>query len=244
VSNSDDKSRKRLRAANPLRPEQAPSPTSPRGETLFQRIIHTPRAEPEKPFWRRRWALLVLVPAVVLVCAAGYALLSRASDPLVVACFKEPSLDSDRAVVSLSGDDFLAACRTLWEPGGEFNPQGSPAPPLTSCLLEEGGLAVFPELPNLNTCLALGLEPATGEEIGDEHRAIQEVQKELSAQFLGACLGQEEATALVQQSLRRHGLLEWRVATQVPFTKDRPCATLAFDLPSRTIALVPTPGGP
>jgi hypothetical protein len=240
MSHGDDRMRRRLREANPLTPEQASSPSSPRGQALFQRIVRSPRAEPRRSLWRRRRALFVLVPAVALAVGAGYTLVTKASDPLNVACFREPSLSSDRALVSLQGDDLLSACQPLWTPGAQFNPQRSPPPPLTACILEGGGLAVFPELPKADTCAALGLEQPTGEELGEEHRAIQAVEEELFPQFLGACHTQEEATTLVAQSLRRHGLVEWRVEAAGTFTENRPCATLAFDFPRRTITLVPT----
>jgi hypothetical protein len=48
----------------------------------------------------------------------------------------------------------------------------------------------------------------------------------------------------VRESLRRHGLTAWRVVAAGPFTKERPCASLAIDLPSRTVRLVPLPGPP
>jgi hypothetical protein len=236
----DDRARRRLRQANPFTPEESSSPTSPGGYALFQRIIHSPPAETNRPFWRRRRALLVLIPAVALAIGAGYALVSRASDPLNVACFREPSLSSDRALVPLQGNDLLMACQHLWDRGGGFNPQGSPPPPLTACILEGGGLAVFPSIPNTDTCTALGLDQPTGEEIGEEHRAIQAVQEELFTRFMGACHTQREATTLVERSLRRHGLMEWRVQAAAPFTEDRPCATLAFDFLRRTVTLVPT----
>jgi hypothetical protein len=239
MSRGHDQARRRLREANPIAPEQAASPTSPEGEALFQQIVRRPEAEKRRPFWRRRRGLLVLVPAMALGIGAGYALTRHASDPLNVACFREPSLSSNQAVMPLNANDLLLACRPLWEPGGDFNPQGSAPPPLAACILDSGGLAVFPQLPNTDTCMALGLDHATGEEIGPEQRAIQAVQEELSVHFIGACLTQGEATSLVEQSLRRHGLVEWRVKVSVPFTDNLPCASLAFDFPDRTIKLVP-----
>jgi hypothetical protein len=241
MSRKDDRAHRLLREANPLTPEEAPAPTSPRGEALFQRIISSPRTEAKKPFWRRRGALIVLVPAAALAIAGGYALVNRASDPLNVICFQEPSLSSHRTQVSLQGDDLLSACRPLWDPGEQYNPEGrTPAPPLAACLLQGGELAVFPEVGDGDTCTALGLEVATGGEIGEEHRAIQAVQEELFAHFMGTCVAREEATALVKQSLRRHGLVGWRVDAAGQFTTNRPCATLAYNFPGRTITLVPT----
>jgi hypothetical protein len=240
MSRGDHYARRRLRNANPLKSEEAPPAASPRGQALFQHITHSSLAKTNQPFWRRRRALLVLVPAVALAIGAGYALLNRASDPLIVACFREPSLSADRALVSLQGDDLLSACQPLWERGGQFNSRGSPPPALTACILAGGELAVFPELKDADTCAALGLQQTTGEELGEEHRAIQAVKEELFPQFLGACHTQEEATALVERSLRGHGLTEWHVEAAGQFTGDRPCATLAFDFPRRVVTLVPT----
>lgn len=243
MSPGDDRARRRLREANPVSSEEVPSPTSPQGEALFHRVIRTPQKEPKRPFWRRRRGLLILVPAVALACAAGYSLISKLTDPLSVVCFQETSLVSRRASVSAQGSDPVSACGPLWAPGGEFNPEGAPASPLAACLLEEGNIGVFPRHPNKDTCPALGLTPVSGVDIDTEHQALQAVQEELAPRFVERCLKEREAADLVADSLHRHGLREWTVLVAAPFTQDRPCATLSYDLPSRTVSLVPASGG-
>jgi hypothetical protein len=103
VSGPGDGARRRLRGANPLSTEEVPSPASPGGQALLQRILRSPGPGPEPPFWRRRRALLILVPAAALLCAAGYSLLREVTDPTVVVCFQDPAVNSYRAAVSPKG---------------------------------------------------------------------------------------------------------------------------------------------
>jgi hypothetical protein len=47
--------------------------------------------------------------------------------------------------------------------------------------------------------------------------------------------------ALLQSQIPRFHLEGWRVDTSAPFTSGRPCASAAYDVPARTIDLVPIP---
>ena len=89
--------RSRLRAANPVQSEDVPSPESPQAEALFERIVATElkTTRQRRVRWQRTW---LLVPAALLAAAAGYGVFHGASQPLVVACFAQPSLDASRAL--------------------------------------------------------------------------------------------------------------------------------------------------
>jgi hypothetical protein len=243
VSHRDD-ARRRLREANPIGTGEAPSPASPGGQALLQRILRRPEPERKRTFWTRRRALIVLVPAAALLVAAGYSLLTKVTDPTVIVCFQQQAANSNRAAVSPTGEDPVGTCLPLWAPGGEFNLKGTPPPPLAACVLKEGGIGVFPHQHGHDVCAELGLAPFGGTDVEPEHRAIQAVQEELVPRFLEGCLDRRTATALVRESLRRHGLTAWQVVAAGPFTEERPCATLALDLPSSTVRLVPVSGPP
>jgi hypothetical protein len=233
--------RDRLRAANPLPPEDAPSADSPQATALFERIVRTsPEAEPRRTWVskRRAWFLL---PAVLLAAAAGYGIFHKVSEPGVIACYPQPSLSVPPAVVSGAGQDPIAACSDLWQAGEEFNPEGvAAAPPLAACVLRTGAIGVFPDTLGADACAILGLTPISqepGED--DENSAVLRVQEALANEFLGRCVGQQEAVTIVERELSNQGLSDWRVEAATPFTEPEPCASAAFDVPGRVISLIP-----
>jgi len=233
--------RDRLRAANPVPPEEAPPADSPQAVALFERIVVTgPESTPQRTRLLRRRAWLLL-PAALLVGAAGYGIFHTVSQPLVVACYSQPSLSASRALVSAGDHDPVAACGVLWRAGAEFNPEGhAQIPRLAACVLDTGAIGVFPDTLDSGTCSTLGLTPASDPQTGgEENLVILQVQEALADQFLSRCVGQEEAVAIVEQELTSHGLNSWRVAAEMPFTEQEPCASVAFDVPHQTISLVP-----
>src|SRR5439155_9864927 len=155
--------RSRLRAANPVQPEDVPSPESPQAEALFERIMATdprPMRRRGRVRWQRTW---LLVPAALLIAAAGYGVFHKARQPLVVACFAQPSLTASRDVVESGDHGPIAACASLWGAGGAFNSAGKGSlPPLFACVLDSGAVGVFPDAAGSDTCSALGLAPADG----------------------------------------------------------------------------------
>lgn len=232
--------RERLRIANPVPAEEAPSPDSLKGIELFRRITATdPEAPRARRVWRRRspW---VLVPAALLVAATGYGILRNITNPLTVACYPQSALSSGAAVVSGNADDPVAACADLWRTGGAFNPQGDRQPTLVACVLTTGVPAVFPAAQGADTCATLGLASArdsTKSKRDDE--AVLEVQNALSDAFLSRCVGHDEAVSIAQQELATHALQGWTVTAEMPFTVEEPCASLAMDVATRTISIVP-----
>jgi hypothetical protein len=232
----------RLRESNPVPLEEAPSPDSPQARALLERIIGIPRQARPAKRWISRQRLWVLVPAALLAAAgATYGLVRSVRQPLVVACYQEPNLQADRAVVPATGGNPVDACGVLWRPGGKFNPSGhGPVPPLTPCVLDSGATGVFPSVPGSDTCSGLGLaRPRGSPNEQSENQRVLAVQDALATEFLSSCDGGEQAMAFVRQQLMRYGLQGWRVVARMPFTEREPCASVAFDLPHRTISLVP-----
>jgi hypothetical protein len=233
--------RSRLRAANPVGTEDVPSADSPQAEALFEKIVATDLRGASRRTgirWRRTW---LLVPAALLAAAAGYGVFHETSKPFVVACFAEPSLTASRTVVSSVPAGPTAACGELWRPGGEFSSAGDAGlPPLFACVLDTGTVGVFPGTKGSDPCSALGLAHAgpPGKTHGKTD-PIVEVQTALSDAFIGRCVGRDEAISLAKEQLAGQGLLDWHVAATTPFTQQAPCASLAIDIPTRTILLVP-----
>ena len=232
--------RERLRAANPISVADAPSPDSPKAAELFRRITAT---DPKGQLFRKRsWQrpLWLLVPAALLAAAAGYGLVHRVTDPLLVACYARPALSGTIAVVSSGPEGPATACADLWRPGGSLNPGGGPAPQLVACVLPTGVVGVFPSAQGVDTCGTLGLAAAGGSaQVQGDGAALLAVQTALSEAFLSRCVGQSEAVAIAQQQLAGHKMRGWKVVAAMPFSDGEPCASLHMDVPGRTIGIIP-----
>jgi hypothetical protein len=237
--------RARLRAANPLRLEDAPGPDSPQAAALLERILATdPEPSPRRiPRHRRSWRrrLWVLLPVAALASAAGYGILHRVTQPLVVACYSQPALSARPAVVPPGGEGPLAACEQLWQPAGTFNEGGqAEVPTLTACVLDNGVVAVFPRRKAVDTCADLGLAPFDGstKAAADNARLARAVDA-ISDQFLSRCVDHDEAVAIVQRALANEGLIDWHVANNGTFSPETPCASLAAEPGSHTLIVAP-----
>jgi hypothetical protein len=184
--------------------------------------------------------MLALVGAVFLIGAA-YAVFRPVTDPLTVACYRAADLDTDIVVVEArTVDDSVESCRPLWRADGEFGAQldGGPPPDLQACVLESGAVGVFPTASGGQICDDLGLAvPASGSP--EQNQTVIELRDELVGAFLAECVGVEEARVRVEEALARHGLEGWQVVVTQSFTEERPCTSLAFDVPGETIELVP-----
>jgi len=182
----------------------------------------------------------VLAPIAIATAAAGtYGYLQEVRQPLAYACYRQTNLAADRSVVTSDGRGAIEACGSLWRPGSEFNQEGNTdVPPLAACLLESGAIAVFPSFGDGDTCSALGLAHPVQPAERDEDR-VTRLQAALVERFLGGCLTRAEAVDAVREQLRVQRLEGWRVITPVPFTDREPCASLGFDVPNRTVRVIP-----
>lgn len=228
----------RLRAADPARRLPAVDPDSPSARAI-EGVVLAPAGEASPDRRRRRLWVMIMVGGLV-IAAAAFVWLRPVTEPLTVGCYRAADIDADRVVVtSSSRSDAVEACTPLWEPGGEFgSDRQGPAPVLVACVLGSGALGVFPSPDRGDVCTDLGLaHPELSPE--EANRRIVEVQEALVDRFLDACLPEAEARRLVEEELSGRGLEGWRVVVSQPFTDDRACASLAFDVPSRTVELVP-----
>jgi hypothetical protein len=188
-----------------------------------------------------RRSMLILVPAVILALgAAGYGLYKAvATEPLVVACYRQMSAVTDAHAATASERDPVATCRTLWLPGAEFNRDGRlPVPPLAACV-KSGTIAVYPHPRDVDPCEALGLPHPAQTTLSGEARALLRVQEDLADAFTSSCVPQGRAIVLANAELRRWGLERWRVVVQQPFTTALPCAGAGYEAPTRTVVLSP-----
>ena len=236
----------RLRRANPVPATPAPSPDTPLARATFERIVASapPAPERRRRSWRRRsW---IIVPAIILLVAAGFGLFRETSKPIAIACFAQANIRADQVEVQPSGRDPVDACRPVWEPGGELNPSGQlPVPALEACVLAEGGIGVFPTHSGVDVCAVLGLPRPTSNPASQlEGEEIAKAQDNLSSAFLSRCVDQADAVTLTQQVLADNHLANWSVSTPTPFTSADPCASVAIDLAHRTVRLIPVSNPP
>lgn len=231
----------RLRDANPIPLQEVPPASAPQGRALFERIVETPLTEERKRRRRRRAALVLIPAAIAAAVAAGYEWYRHASKPLTVVCYQDVSLRSASFVVSAGEGDGSTACRHLWTDEGPFaEAGGGSAPPLAACVLETGVIGVFPARAGQDPCSTLGLARLATWGASDERVAITRVQEALVAEFLDRCVGEAEAVELAFAALERNGLSSWDVVPS-PFTRARPCASLAGDVSQQRLRIVPIP---
>jgi hypothetical protein len=235
----------RLRDANPVPIEDVPPSSSPQGRALLSRIVLSPREE-QAHSKRRRYALILVPIAIAAAVGAGLKWFRPATQRLVVVCYAGPSLGADKAVVSASSRGDSQACAALWQIGGQFGVGGNgTVPPLAACVLPSGGVGVFPTEPGKDVCTTLGLAdlgPTGG--AGDENQELIMVQDAVVPRLLARCVDRSDAVALVRSELDRHGLKEWRVVVDRPFSASVPCASFAEDVPHRTVVISPVPNSP
>lgn len=118
---------------------------------IAQRREHRPR---------RHLALAAGILALVGLAAGARVLTQEPVDSNTVGCASAASLESNVAVLPLSGEregmDAVTACREEWK--SAFPDQAVPAH-LVECVFPQGGLAVFPnpnDLPQSEACSSIG----------------------------------------------------------------------------------------
>jgi len=199
---------------------------------------------------RRRRLALVLVPAVLVALAVTgfttYALTREPSHLESVGCFETAELDGNIAIVNADGRGPRAICAELWRQG-DMGP--GPAPEsLAACVLETGGIGVFPSSGE-DTCEQLGLAdfpPGYAEE-AERFAALRDaIAAELGASYGSSerapkCLREEEARALVRHELAARGYEDWSIEVIGGGFAESPCAGvgLGFDGERKVVLLVP-----
>ena len=186
----------------------------------------------------KRLVVGVAVATVGLVAAAAAWVVTRPADnPTRVACFAAADLEADTAPLAAGLGDPVAACEEVWRTG-PFQAWGA-VPPLAACVLDSGGVGVFPGEPSV--CDRLGLARLATES-GDWNARVTQLVDGLTAELAyPSCVDVGVAADLVRQRLDQLALDGWTLIAPATAVPERPCASVAFDPPARTITLVPVP---
>lgn len=229
-------------SANLRLPPERPLPPgrlSERREYLVREILRMGQQDRRPgPAGRHRWTGLVLVPAAVLLLAAGaYAIMTP--DPMDVVdgigCAATAELESDLTVVAADGRDPVEVCAELWE-DGVVAAGVHRAPPLVACTTpDSAGVWVFPG--DEGTCEELGMGPLPR---GYERAAARYglMREELYRRLYASdsdCLEPNEARTITREVLDEHGFSGWVVED----LGIGPCVgTVALDPPRRAATLI------
>lgn len=186
----------------------------------------------------KRLVVGVAVATVGLVAAAAAWVVTRpAGNPTRVACFAAADLEADTAPLATGLDDPVAACEEVWR-SGPFQAWGA-VPPLAACVLTSGVAGVFPGEPSV--CDRLGLARLATES-GDWNARVTQLVDGLTAELaFPSCVDVGVAADLVRQRLDQLALDGWTLIAPATAVPERPCASVAFDPPARTVTLVPVP---
>ena len=186
----------------------------------------------------KRLVVGVAVATVGLLAAAAAWVVTRpADDPTRVACFAAADLEANTAPLAAGLGDPVAACEEVWRTG-PFQAWGA-VPPLAACVLTSGVIGVFPGEPSV--CDRLGLARLATES-GDWNARVTQLVDGLTAELAyPSCVDVGVAADLVRQRLDQLALDGWTLIAPATAVPERPCASVAFDPPARTVTLVPVP---
>jgi hypothetical protein len=188
-----------------------------------------------------RWRTGAIGAAIVVlavVAAAATWIVQRPSERQdTINCFASPSLEGDVAAApAAAGADPIAACRQVWLTGA-FRNWGNPSS-LAGCVLKGGDIGVFPGDPSV--CDRLELPRLAEGGSGDPR--VGELMDGLTLALTSPnCVDVAKAADLVRERLDQLGLEGWVLIAPATTVVDRPCTSIAFDPPAKTITLVPVP---
>jgi hypothetical protein len=230
-----------LHKLNPIQVEELPPASSPEAAALLASILSRRQDVRAGRLWRKR--LLVAVAFVLVagaVAAAAWALTSGGARHETIGCYRSESLKADTAVIPATGGSPAQACHAAWPRA--FNEQ--PPSELQACLLDGGGIAVFPTTDG-KTCERLRLRSVSPEEMTSPSAvSVVKVRDALASAFLAQpCMGEKDALALARAELHRLGADDWQVRVRMRFSSSRPCASLNLETDRRIVELVPLPKG-
>ncbi len=236
----------RVRALNPVDESEVDGPDSPHAQELLADITSGPRRPSTRHavVGRPMRAALTLGAVVLVTTAAAWVWTSVIDKPNAISCYQAADLDADIAAAPAANEATAEACATVWRDAvlenTEIVPIGS-VPPLTACVAENGGLAVFPT-DDTTVCDQLGLAyPDPTDQ--DQANSLRSVEEALISYFQSeACILMADAEAEVRRILDDAGLNDWTIQPQ-PENPDRPCSSHSFSPDSQTVHLIPIPRG-
>lgn len=202
-------------------------------ELNLRQIISTEVASPQRRARRRRKVLAVTVVGAGLLTTAAFTILKpeKSSNPVVIVCYRNADLNSDRSVLPASTDP-IGDCSKPWRDGTFAR---GDVPELSSCVNNSGVTVVFPG--NAGVCALLGLPDQSPGRTG-EQQAIVDLQDRLSAAFATTCFHQDEAIAEAHERLDESGLDGWTVQLAEPFAAGSECGAIGILPGSKTVLVL------
>lgn len=230
-----------LRENNPFDPRDIDA-YSPEADELLRRIMSQPRTAGTSR--RRRLILIAAAVALLLLLTAAAQWFGRTQDlsEIAVACFEEATTESSRVGTVAVGAPDVSICEEPWKDGVLTNPAVEPGevPPLTGCVADMGAFWVFPT-DDRHVCEQLGLAVPNPNQSTGEFDDLGAAREEIFVYLDSAsCQPLDEAEALFRSILDSHGLTDWTIRRR-PDHPERPCVSIAYDVPTETLILVPMP---
>lgn len=222
-----------LAELDPIDETAVPDGHGPEADRLLAWVLAQPHTETPRRQQRRR--LWLLVPAALMLVAAGWLLAQPSERPHEVSCYREASTGADRAEAQVGADDDpVSVCARLWESGDLW---AEPRPSeLASCVTPARSIAVVPG-DGEESCVALGWAPLDWDASA---REVSLLDADLRRFHLDhACPSEEEARAHAERLLERHGLEDWDVQAVGQTTPEEPCVSIGIDSDDDRLLLTP-----
>jgi hypothetical protein len=183
--------------------------------------------------------------AVVLLTTAAWAVIHRRNglDPVSILCLNQPRTFAmpeapgpplQGVQAELSGDP-VAACGPVWTTPQFDQPAQNP-PPLVTCVLPSGVLAVLPGA-GPSVCDQIGSARWTGRFRDDRVKLTSLADRLISLSGNHACLEESQATDAATAAVRDLELRNWRVKSIERPSEASPCATFGFDFSKRFVEI-------
>lgn len=192
---------------------------------------------------RARWTVPVVILALGVTTAAGWAVLGREADNTVsFACVADDGRVT--SVLPNDGTSPIEACAREWESG--YMVQGvTQAPPLTACVSSTGVVTVI-EATAERPCELARMAPwedlSDFEAVGRAVRSVRVSFHDRHATTGNGCAEEAEWRDLLGAELRNQGTSDWSIDAE-QIEPDRHCYDVGEIIPSsRTVVLIGTPG--
>lgn len=234
-----------LAASNPANPGSI-DPFSPSADRLLAAIFSTTSERRTGTMPRRRYLqIAIVVGALLAALGLTYYLTKRDVTALGITCYATVSLDGHRAEQPGTGALDPNECAQPFE-DGTLQVPNEPAgtvPPLTACVTDLGGLAVFPT-DDPNVCKKLGLAEPPPDQPTSQLQAASAAREEIKEYVTSTkCQPIQDAPPVIREILDRHGLNDWNIERS-PDQPNQPCTSIAFRTERRTIILIPIEPNP
>lgn len=197
------------------------------------------RAQAARARTRGRRRIVGAIAATALVgggTAAAFFLRSDTpTDPVAVVCYEAADLEARALDVAAPNGLRADLCGPLWQDGSLGD--GGLVPPLTPCVLDGGGLGIFPG--DATVCEKLGLALAVDLPSLD---TVASLAQQLQAFTLSRPCPNVDATRdRALRVLEDLELSDWTVTASSARSPDRPCGTTSVVADERRVVVIAVP---